>query len=210
MATKAGSVIDAWAEVAQNAIRIGDDTTSVAADVAMNLLIDVALVTTTAHTGTKVIVQVSEETSGDGTWSTLEEFISKTGTAVVDTLNATEPIGETTLAMDNPASSGLDNDGKFKFIEHTTPANSEIVYQVSNTGDASDTITIAFGLTNQQDTNSQVFDFDDATAEAVLQKVVPLPPSVSRVRVIYNNKFDPDGSAVFTRARLANMSDAAA
>lgn len=206
-ATKAGASIDAWAEIAQNGIREGAEQ-SVAADYAQLLLVDCALVTTTAHTGTEIIVMVSEETSGDGVWSVLPggRFIGPTGTAVVDTLNATEPVGETTLAMVDPETSNLDNDGKFKFIEHTTPADSEIVYQTANSGDAGDTITIAYGLANEQDTNSQVFDIDDARAEAVGQYVIPIPPEVTRIRVLYNNKYDPDGSAVFTRARFANIS----
>lgn len=208
MATKAGSVIDAWLEVAQAGIRIGAEQ-SVATDVDMALLIEVALVTTTAHTGTRVTVQVSEEASGDGFWTSLQPFVGPLGTAVVLALDATEPIGETSIAVTDPVTANLDNDGKFKFIEHATDAVSEIVYQTANSGDAGDTLTIAYGLANEQTSSSQIFDIDHAVNEALLQRVVPIPASVSRVRVIYDNNYDPDGSAVFTRARLANMSDAA-
>lgn len=209
MATKAGSVIDAWLEVAQDAIRIGAEQ-SVATDVDMALLIDVALVTTTAHTGTRVTVQISEEAAGDGFWTSLQPFIGPLGTAVTLALDATEPIGETSIACTNPVTANMDNDGKFKFIEHATDADSEIVYQTANSADAGDTVTIAYGLANEQTSSSALFDIDDAVDEAVIQRVIPIPASATRVRVIYDNKYDPDGSAVFTRCRLANMTDAAA
>jgi hypothetical protein len=203
--TKAGDVIDAWAEIAQNATREGA-VVNVAAQYDALLEIDVALSSTTAHTGTEVIVQVSEEASGNGFWSTIQRFYGPVGTAVTAAIAATEPVGETVIATTNPTTQNVDNDGKFKFIEHATPANSEIVFTVSNTADAGDTITIMHGLANEQLNTSVWWDVDSATVEAVRQYVVPIPFSCSRARVIYNNKFDADGSTVFTRCRLANVS----
>jgi len=202
--TKVGDVIDAWLEIAQNAVREGAEH-DVSADYDVILGIDVALCTTTAHTGTEVIVQYSEEAAGDGFWTTCARFIGPTGTAVTLALDATEPVGETTLAVTNPATANMDNDGKFKFIEAATDANSEIVFQTANGGDGGDTITIAYGLANEQSNTSALFDIDSATAEAVKSYPAAIPASASRVRVLYNNKYDADGSAVFTRCRIANV-----
>ena len=204
--TKAGSVIDAWAEIAQNATREGAEA-DVSAQYDAALMVDCALSSTTAHTGTEIIVQVSEETAGDGFWTTIARFIGPTGTAVTANVAATEPVGETVIATTNPVTQNVDNDGKYKFIENTdAAANSEIVFTTANSADAGDTITIMHGLANEQTANSDWWDIDSATSEAVKSQLVPLPMSASRARVVYNNKYDADGSTVFTRCRLMNTS----
>lgn len=204
--TKSTAEIDAWAEIAQAGIREGVNT-DVSDMYAATLHIDCALSSTTAHTGTEIIVQIGTDTGdANDNWSDLVRFISVTGTAVLLAFDATEPIGETTIAVTNPVTANMDNDKKFKFVENTTAADSEIVYQVSNSGDAGDTITIQDGLTHEQDiTTSIIYDIDSATAEAVKQHQIALPSSADRVRVLYNNNFDSNGSTVFTRCRITKV-----
>lgn len=204
--TKSTLEVDAWAEVVQAGVREGANQ-DVSDCYSATLHIDCALSSTTAHTGTEIIVQVGTDTSdADDNWSTLVRFVGVTGTAVSAAFAATEPIGETVIAITDPVLNNMDNDKKFKFVENTVAADSEIVYQAANSGDAGDTITIQDGLTHEQDiTTSIIYDIDDATSEAVSQHQIDIPMSADRVRVIYNNNYDPDGSTVFTRARLTKV-----
>ena len=200
--TKTTTSVDEWAEVAQNGVREGGTIDLTDAYNSALLHIYCCLSSTTAHTGTEIIVQVSGNTSGDEDWSTFTKLIGPTGTAISVALAGTEAAGQTELSVTNPATANLDNDGKLKFIENTTVANSEVIYTTTNSGDAGDTITILDGLTNEQTTNSNVFDIDSATASAVGSYVIALPDSALRARVIYNNKYDPDGSTVHTYSRV--------
>lgn len=203
--TKAVASVDAWAEVAQNAVREGAIADLTATFDAV-LLIDCALSSTTAHTGTEILVQVSSNTTGDADWHVLARLMGPVGTAVKADFAGTEAAGQTVLSVTNPATANVDNNGKLKFVEHTaTPANSEIVFQTANSGDDGDTITVLDGLTNEQTADSDLFDIDSATASAVGSYMIPIPFGIPRARVIYNNMYDPDGSTVHTRCRLAKV-----
>lgn len=202
--TKAVDTVDEWAEVAQNGIREGA-TKDISACYSAILHIDCCLSSAVAHTGTKVIVQISSNITGDEHWSDFMVLIGPTGTALGLTLAAQEAAGQTVLSLTNPVTNNMDNDGKFKFMEANTVANSEIVYQIANSGDAGDTITILDGLTSQQETTSYIWDIDNATAEALLMWTIELPMAANRCRVIYNNKYDPDGATVHTHCRLSKV-----
>lgn len=130
----------AWYEVAGN-VTDGTDfketgSIDVSASQATTLHIDCALSSTTAHTGTEIIVYIASEAGVDGSWSILHRFIGPTGTAFSTAFAATEPAGETVIAITNPVASNLDNVGKHKFVENTVVADSEIVYQTEVGADA--------------------------------------------------------------------------
>ena len=125
----------AWQEIAQNAV-LESGSIDVSASQSSTLHIFCALSSTTAHTGTEIIVQVGSEAGVDGSWTNLTRFIGPVGTAVSCAFAATEPAGETTIAITGPVANNMDNDGKFKFVENTVAADSEVVYQISNSGDA--------------------------------------------------------------------------
>lgn len=128
------SEVLAWQEIAQNAVlETGSIDCSASWDTVLHIYI--ALSSTTAHTGTEIIVQAGSEDGTDGSWSNVSRFIGPVGTAVSCAFAATEPAGETTIAIDNPVTNNMDNDGKFKFVENTVAADSEIVYQTANSGD---------------------------------------------------------------------------
>jgi len=125
----------AWQNLAQNAV-VESGSIDVSASQESTLHIFIALTSDgVAHTGTEIIVQGGSEAGVDGSWSTITRFIGPIGTVLGDALTATEPVGETTIAIDNPVANNQDNDGKFKFIKNGTVADCEIVYQVSNSGD---------------------------------------------------------------------------
>lgn len=124
----------AWQEIAQNTV-LESGSIDVSASFDSVLHIFIALSSTTAHTGTEIIVQGGSEAGVDGSWSTITRFIGPVGTAISTVFAATEPAGETTIAITDPVTNNQDNDGKFKFIENTVAADCEIVYQVSNSGD---------------------------------------------------------------------------
>jgi len=200
--TKTAAGVDAWQEINQNDVLLGAEI-GIEGGYGIHLHIKCALSSTTAHTGTEIIVQVGTDTAdAKDNWTTVDRFIGPVGTAVSLTLNDTELAGEVVLAVTNPVTANMDNDGKFKFIEHATPANSEIVFQKSNSGDAGDTITILDGLGHDQNSSSVIFDIDDSEIEAVGMYVVEIADTADRVRVIYNNKYDPDGATVFIECRI--------
>jgi len=204
--TKSNEAVDEWAEVAQNTVREGAEK-----DISPNyetlLHIAVALSAAVAHTGTEIIVQVSADAAGDEGWRTLDRWIGPTGIAVKADFGGDEAAAQTVLSITDPETAGVDNDGKFKFVEHgATVADCEIVFQVANSGDAGDTVTVQDGLTNAQTAaDSDLWDIDDAEAEAVGQYVIVLPFGESRVRMLYNNKHDPDGATVHTMCRLSKV-----
>lgn len=126
----------AWQEIAQNAVlESGSIDVSASFDSVLHIFIALSA-DGVAHTGTEIIVQVGSEAGVDGSWSNLTRFIGPVGTVIGDAFAATEPAGETTIAITNPVANNQDNDGKFKFVENTVAADCEIVYQVSNSGDA--------------------------------------------------------------------------
>lgn len=202
--TKSVASVDEWAEVAQNTVREGA-TTDVSDCYAVELHIYCCISSTTAHTGTEIIVQVSSNTSGDEDWNVLTVFVGPTGTALSVALAGSEAAGQTELSVTNPVTNNMDNDGKFKFLEHTTVANSEIIFQTANSGDSSDTITVLDGLANAHSATSNIFDIDHATNQAVGMYVVSLPFGTNRCRVINDNTYDPDGSTVHTNCRITKV-----
>jgi hypothetical protein len=193
--TQTYSQTDEWAEVAQNAVREGATTTISDCYTAV-LYIDYALTSATAHTGTKISVQVSSNTAGDEDWSTFTSFITKTGTPVLSTPDGAEAPAQTVLEID--VTTGLyDDDGaKWIFIEDNTVANSEMAYLVSHV--AATSLTVQDGITNAHDASDFIWD----TADRV---VVSIPLGYSRVRIIYDNTYDSDGATCHTHCAIVEV-----
>ncbi len=92
------------------------------------LHIDCAISSTTAHTGTEIIVQVRSEAALDE-WTTLTSFTGPTGTATKSDFTAEEAAGQTILSITNPTAGNLNHLGKFIFLQDTvTVAQCEIAY----------------------------------------------------------------------------------
>ncbi len=191
--TKSVAAVDEWAEVAQNAVREGA-TTDVSGAYDVILHISVALSNETAHTGSKIDVQISGNTSGDEDWTTLMSFIGPTGTANSEVTSGTETAGATVIECASTTGYVAD-ETRWIFFEHTTPANSELALLVSAVTNTS--VTLQDGITNDQ-TAGTMFNIAQ-------NYVVNLPFSANRVRVIYDNTFDVDGATIFTLARLSKV-----
>ena len=202
MALAKGSqtTLDEWVLTANAAVRLGTEL-DVSSAYQCKLDIKAVLGEAVASTGQpEIIIETTGEASpAKEDWIPYIRLIGPVGTPVCPTLNATEPAGETSLATLNPGTENIDNDGKFKFLLHTTVANSEVVFQIANGGDGGDTITILDGLTNEQDTNTKVLDIDDARIEVVSQWAITIDClALSRIRIIYNADYDTDGPDVYT------------
>ena len=193
--TKTVTAVDEWAEVAQNAVREGA-TVDVSDMYSAMFHIDMALSNTTAHTGSKIAVQVSSAESGDEDWTTLTEFIGPIGTANLANFDDTEAPGQTVLSVD--VTTGFeDPETRWIFIEDTgTVADSEMALLVDFVND--DTLTILDGLTNAKDTGDDLFNIAE-------NYVVDIPMSANRARVIIDNTFDADGATVHTKTRISKV-----
>lgn len=192
--TIGNSTADACAEIAQNAVREGA-TTTINDSYKTNLFIQYAQTDATAHAGTRIIVQVSSNTTGDEDWVTHTEFGSKTGTGNLEVItNNPATAGTTVFTVADTA--GYVADGVLEvFLEDvTTFANSEwlsLVSAVTNTS-----ATMLDGSTREHAQNSILNNI------AKTYKV-ELEVGYSRVRVIYDNTYDSDGATVATRCRIA-------
>lgn len=194
--TKTVASVDDWAEVAQNAVREGA-TTSINTGYAAILHIDVALSTATAHTGTKIEVQISSETSGDESWSTLVSFIGPTGTAVSLTPSGTEAGGQTVIETGATSGDYEADETRWVFFEDVVAVTaSELMLLVSHVANTS--ITVLDGIANAKGTDDRVYS-------KAQRYVISLPFSTNRFRVIYDNTFDVDGSTVHTLCRVSQV-----
>ncbi len=202
--TKAVEAVDEWAEVTAGTLREGA-TVDVTPNYETTLHIDVALAEATAETvGATITVQGSSNSTGDADWLPIASFGGPTGTAFTRAIASDEAAGQTVLSVTDPVTNNLNHHGKLLFIENTTPANSEIVYSVSDQGDAGDTITVQDGLTNAQSAAAGTIWSIDGTASAVAQYIVSIPQSVNRVRTIYDNIL-ATGADIFTRCRITKV-----
>lgn len=194
------TTLDAWAVTANAAVRLGT-TLDISSAYQCSLFIKAALGEAVASTGQpELIVQVAGASSpAKDDWTNYARFVGPVGTPVTPlAVGATEPAGETSIACTNPATANIDNDGKFKFIKHTTLANSEIIFQTANSGDGGDTITILDGLAHEQTAAaSTIMDIDDARNEVVAQWTITINClALDAVRVVYNADYDTDGPDV--------------
>ena len=98
----------AWQEIAQNAV-LETGSIDVSSSWGSTLHIFIALSSTTAHTGTEIIVQYGSEAGVDGSWSNGPRFIGPIGTAIALAFAATEPAGETAIAITNPVANNMEN-----------------------------------------------------------------------------------------------------
>lgn len=190
--TKTVGLVEDWNAVAQNTIEhSGELDTS--GHYQTELHIQAALDTTTAHTGTKFIVQVSSAASGDEDWQDLTSFVGLIGTAATDLIED-NPLAATStaIALTGHALTVL---GKWLFIEDGTLVNSELVFEASQTANE---VVILDGTTNAHAQNTAIFN-------VALVRVITLPPATNRARVVVDNSYDADGSTLNYRVRSTQV-----
>jgi len=177
------AVINDWTAVAQNTIAKSAEYDMSAAFEAL-LHIQAALDTTTAHTGTKFIIQVSAAESGDEDWNDYAEFTALIGTAATDAIED-DPLaaGATEITLTGHA---LTTEGVWLFIEDGTLINSEMVFEsASDTND----ITLLDGTKNAHLKAVALFNL-------AMVKTISLPASVGRVRLVIDNSVSAAGSTL--------------
>ena len=190
--TKAVEAITDWTAVAQNTV--GESgTLDCSGHYGTILNIQAALDTTTAHTGTRFIVQVSSNTTGDEDWQDYTEFVGLVGTAATDLIED-NPLAAaaTSITLTSHALTVL---AKWLLIEDGTLANSELVFEVSQSANA---VVIKDGTTNEHAVNTAIFN-------VALSQVIMLDASVYRARVLVDNSYDADGSTLNYKVRATKI-----
>jgi hypothetical protein len=194
--TKSGAEVDAWAAVLEDAIRIGA-TTDISDCYSAVLYIDVALTAVDLHEGTQLIVQTSGATAGTENWVDFTKLL-----CLADR-SATAADGEATVGIITDANTVIDvadtDAGKWEtegtrwfFVLDGTVANSEMLQIQAYTNDAS------FNLVdNPVRTHASGVVLWD-TAE---KYQITLPIGAQRVRVIYDNTWDGDGTGAQMHCR---------
>jgi hypothetical protein len=94
---------------------------------------------------------------------------------------------------------------KLVFIVDATAANCEIAYLVSSEGDTTHTITVLDGTAYEHLNTADIYAPDGENVSLVSNRVVLIPFSANRVRVLYNNNYGATGSTVYTRCRISKV-----
>jgi hypothetical protein len=190
--TKSVASVTDWTAVAQNTV-VESATIDCSACARSLLQIQAFLDTTTAHTGTRFIVQVSSNTTGDEDWQDYTEFVGLIGTAATDLIED-NPLaaGSTSIALTGHA---LTVRGKWLAIEDGTLVNSELIFEVSSSANA---VVILDGTTNAHAQNVAIFN-------VALTQSILIDPTVYRLRVLIDNTYDSDGSSCNVKIRTSKV-----
>lgn len=177
-----------WTAVAQNTVA-ESGTITCSGNYVTYLHTQAFLDSTTAHTGTEFLIQVSSKDSGDEDWHDFTRWTGLIGTA------NTEAITDNPLAATSTTITCADTGGNYETppmarwlaIEDGTLVNSELILNTGYTTDTS--ITILDGTTNEHAQTTAMFDIADTW-------VMALPLGTNRARLVVNNTYDIDGSTL--------------
>lgn len=154
-----------------------------------------ASVEATANTNSgSFMVQVSAASTGSEDWATIAQFQATVSTADTEAMTATEPVGETVLAVASTASFAA---GDKLYIQNSTVGSGEwglCQEIVTNTS-----INLVDGLTNEQTATSVIWN--DADVFVCQLDVAPY----ERVRVIFQHE-GATGANVHVKA-IASTAD---
>ena len=196
--TKAVEAMTDWTAVAQNTAS-ESATLDCSGHYATSIHIQAFLDSTTAHTGTRFLVQTSSNTSGDEDWEDYHEFVGLIGTANSENItNNPLSAGSTTITVADTGGEYESQDPTVKWIaiEDGTLANSELVLEVAFVSNTS--ITILDGTTNEHAQTTPMYDIALSTS-------VIVDSSVYRARVICDNTFDNNGSTCNYKVRATKV-----
>lgn len=196
--TIAGAAVDVWTEIPQNTAGEGA-VVDLSDSFASTLHIDVALGDTTAHTGTRIIVQTSSGAADDEFWTDRYDFVACVGTANTEVI-LNDPLAAAATQIQVADLTGFTvatNGTLLAFLLDNTVANSELVRVVTTavTG-GNDQINLLDGVKRER-----------AFATSVLSNIaatfaIDLPMGTLRARVIVDNKYDADGAEAYFRTRV--------
>ena len=186
--TKSSAEVDVWAEVAENALREGA-TTSVSDAYRATVTVSVASTHADAGEGMYIIVQTSATSSGDDDWTTVSggKVLALVGTANLETIT-NNPATAGTTVFTVASTAGYTTDGiQYVFIEDAADVtDSEIMQVVSSITDTS--ITVQDGSTTEHANTAVLSNLAE-------KYTFSIPMTANRVRVLYDNTFDSDGTA---------------
>lgn len=193
--TKSVAAVDAVQEIAQNTVLEGA-TVDVSGCYDAALHIDFAQSNEVAHTGTKIRIQVSSNSSGDEDWSDLFEYVPQFGTGNQEAIT-NNPLAAGGTSITVASTTGYTVNGSWRFLEDPTFANGEWVFQTAYSTNAS--ITVLDGVTREHVQTTSLL-------HSIAQRDVwPIPMWANRVRVIYDNTYDADGATVAVRCRISKV-----
>lgn len=184
--------IQDWTAVAQNTIVKSAEYDLINSASAL-LHIQAALDTTTAHTGTRFLVQTSGSETGDEDWQDWADFVALIGTAATDLIED-DPLaaGSTDIALTGHA---LTVEGIPLFIEDATLVDSEIGLEASQ---STNEVVLLRGTTNAHAVNTAIFN-------VAMNQNISLPASARRVQIVVDNSYDADGSTLNYKARITEV-----
>jgi len=186
--------IQDWTAVAQNTLAKSAVLALAAVEQSI-LYIQAALDTTTAHTGTRFIVQVSSHASGDEDWQILTEFVALIGTAATDLIeNNPLAAGATAITLTAHALTVL---AKYLFIKDGTLVNSELVFESAQSANL---VTIIDGTTNEHAVNTAIFN-------VAMTQNISIPKGVTRLRVLVDNTYSAAGSTLNYKVRIGSSNN---
>lgn len=187
--SKSDESVQDWTAVSQNSLVksaeyvLHDEYKSI-------LHLQAALDTTTAHTGTRFVVQTSASDSGDEDWQDWTEFVALIGTATADAIEDNPlAVGSTDIKLTGHT---YTTEGAWLLIEDATLVNSELLMVASQT--ANEVVAID-GTSNAHVLNTAMFDV------AMVQSIA-LPTTASRIRLLIDNTYDDNGSTLNYKARV--------
>jgi hypothetical protein len=179
-----------WTAVAQNTV-VHSGELDCSLHAASHLAVQAFLDTTTAHTGTEFIVEVSSNTSGDEDWCEWCRFVALIGTAVKQDIT-NNPLAAAGVTVTIGATANF-TVGLLVALEDATLVNSELVRITAVTTNTS--VTLLDGVTNEHANTCDLYNL-------AMTQIVMLAPSVMRARVVVNNGYDADGSTLNYKLRI--------
>lgn len=181
-----------WTAVAQNTVVKSAEYDLINSAVAL-LHIQAALDTTTAHTGTRFLVQISASETGDEDWQDWVDFIALIGTAATDLIED-DPLaaGSTDIALTGHA---LTVEGIHLFIEDGTLANSELILEASQ---STNEIVALRGTTNAHAVSTAIFN-------VAMTQNIRIPADARRAQLVVDNTCDDNGSTLNYKARITEV-----
>jgi len=187
---KADIVLNDWTAIAQNTIVVSN-VVDMSEKSKYTMNIQAALDSTTAHTGTRFIVETSPVKTGNEDWYPHADFVALIGTAATDLIED-NPLaaGSTAIALTAHA---LTVEGIQLFIEDATLANSEVVREASQTVNE---VVILNGTEYAHVVSTAIFN-------VVMSQSVKLPSEAMRARLVADNTNDDNGSTLNCRVNVS-------
>jgi hypothetical protein len=197
--TAGGQVITDWTAVAQNTI-VHSDILDISDDLEAGLILQAFLDTETAHTGTRIIVEISHNDTGDEDWAEIPgtDKVILIGTANEELIDDNPlTVGSITILMSS--TTGYEVEGLWRGIKDGAIADSEVVRQ--SAVDANVDIDILDGTTNEHANTVNIYSI------AMSELIAHLSSYVRRVRLIVDNTYDDNGSTLVYRLMITRAMD---